>query len=203
VRRPVSPAGQLPADAVLLWLLLKPVWGVPGRPWATWPPSPAINACPGLPSVALYVVSALCVLGFMRLQVQWALQERSSIDYTEDPLRPTDVVKPLVLFCQYMLMVFTLNTSWPSSLSYVLQKPLAWLWSSTSPQTLSVECVMPHSTAVPIPVLRILFYLLMPVLMIVVLLALEAVTMAVQSKRKERRHVCGAPAPSPHRASPV
>eukprot|EP00775_Hariotina_reticulata_P005170 gene5170-5408_t len=134
--------------------------------------------------ITLYVVAALIMLAVMRLQVYWALQERSTVKYTQDPLRPTDVLKPLILFCQYLLMVFTLNTKWPATLSHVLQKPVAWLWSSASAQTLSVECVLSTSTAVHVAVLRVLFYLMMPVAMVVVLVAIEAISQFVRSRQR-------------------
>jgi hypothetical protein len=134
--------------------------------------------------ITLYVVAALIMLGIMRLQVFWALQERCTAQYTQDSLRPTDVLKPLILFCQYLLMVFTLNTKWPATLSHGLRQPVAWLWSSTSAQTLSVECVLPGHTAVHVAVLRMLFYLMMPVAMVVMLLAIEAVSEYVRSRQR-------------------
>ena len=88
-------------------------------------------------------------------------------------LSSTNVLRPLVLYMQYLLIIYSLNIPWPATLVYPLQT-LAGLWSSASPQALSIECLLSPSSSIPIGIQRVLFYLLTPVAMAVLLLLIEA-----------------------------
>jgi hypothetical protein len=63
---------------------------------------------------------------------------------------------------------------WPDTLTWPI-KALEWFWSTASSHALSIDCLMQHSSsAVPLAVRKTLVDLFVPVLLLLVLLALEA-----------------------------
>jgi hypothetical protein len=91
-------------------------------------------------------------------------------------LQVSDLLRPLVLYMQYGLILASVTSvELPAPLAYPLQA-LAWAWSPAVPGTLSIECILPHgsSSSIPVAIQRMLFYLAMPVVMLVLLLAAEA-----------------------------
>jgi hypothetical protein len=88
----------------------------------------------------------------------------------------SDLLRPLVLYMQYALILASVaSIELPAALAYPLQA-LAWAWSPAVPETLSIECILPHgsSSSMPVSVQRMLFYLAMPFAMLMLLLAADA-----------------------------
>jgi hypothetical protein len=86
---------------------------------------------------------------------------------------PSELLKPLTLYTQYLLIIGTLNIAWQAVLP--LYTALGWLWAPTSSHTLSIECLLP-SSSVPLPVQKLLLALAMPLVVLLVLLALRGLT---------------------------
>jgi hypothetical protein len=87
-----------------------------------------------------------------------------------------DLLRPLVLCMQYALILAGVTSvELPAPLAYPLQA-LAWAWSPAAPETLSIECILPHgsSSSIPASIQLMLFYLAMPFAMLLLLLAAEA-----------------------------
>lgn len=155
--------------------------------------------------MGLLVLAAICLLlmikGLCHFTVRGTLQNgrgsrilvETCPTTTADPdavdppvvpkkLQPTDLLKTLVLYMQYMLIIASLNIQWPESILYPFQA-LAWLFSSASPETLSVDCLFARGDALPFAIKKTLFYLAMPLLMLCVLLLYEGVVCCVVAKR--------------------
>jgi hypothetical protein len=91
-----------------------------------------------------------------------------------DQARPCDLIKPLVVYAQYLFIITNINgVPWPKPISVVVQA-LGFFWSSTSSSSLGLDCVLRHSTALPVAIQKTLFSLLMPLAMLVVLLLVDA-----------------------------
>lgn len=98
----------------------------------------------------------------------------SSPNASTAPILPSQLLKPLVLFSQYLLIVYSLSIEWPSTLSYPF-KALAWVWSpANSAETLNIQCLLNTNAKLPVSVQKLLFYLVLPVVMLLFLLALES-----------------------------
>jgi hypothetical protein len=82
-------------------------------------------------------------------------------------LQVADLLRPLVLYMQFALILASVTgVQLPAPLAYPLQA-LAWSWSPAVPETLSIECILPHgsSSSIPVSIQRMLFYLAMPFVM--------------------------------------
>jgi hypothetical protein len=90
---------------------------------------------------------------------------------TQQQVLPSELLKPLILYMQYMLIISTLNIEW--QVIWPFYKALGWLWAPTNSTTLSIECLLPSSSSVPLPVQKLLLALSMPLLVLLVLLALH------------------------------
>jgi hypothetical protein len=95
---------------------------------------------------------------------------------------PAHLLRPLVLYMQWMLIIATINVQWPVSMLYAL-KGLAWVWAPTSPDTLAPDCITVFSTSVPWAIQKVIFYLAVPVAMLVMLVAVEWASLAIHKCR--------------------
>jgi hypothetical protein len=101
-------------------------------------------------------------------------------------LQVSSLLRPLVLYMQYALILASVTgVELPAPLAYPLQA-LAWPWSPAVPETLSVECILPHgsSSSVPVSIQRMLFYLAMPFVMLLLLLVLHMLARALSRDRQ-------------------
>jgi hypothetical protein len=92
-------------------------------------------------------------------------------------LQASSLLRALVLYMQYALILATVTgVELPAPLAFPLQA-LAWAWSPAVPETLSIECILPHgsSSSIPVSIQRMLFYLAMPFVMRLLLLAVDSV----------------------------
>ncbi|WIA41415.1 hypothetical protein OEZ86_004998 [Tetradesmus obliquus] len=79
----------------------------------------------------------------------------------DSKVEPAELLRPLVLFLQYLLIVSTLDVQCPDTISYAF-RALACAWSPASPESMSIDCVLPSSSRMPLAVQKILFILLVP-----------------------------------------
>lgn len=132
---------------------------------------------------AMYVVASLFLLAFMKLVCYLTLRESGAPagdngppgTPSEDTVEPAHLVRQLVFFSQYTLIVASVQAadSWPATIARPLQA-LAWIWAPASPQTLAPECLL-QSSASASGVAKVLFYVTLPVVLLVVLLLSEVV----------------------------
>lgn len=102
------------------------------------------------------------------------------------PPRASDVMKALLLWMQYLLLVYSLGIAWPAAMSVPLQA-VAWLWSAASPETLSPDCLLSRGGAVPLAMQKVLFYLLMPVVMLILLWLLDCIYLLCLPARRRMK----------------
>eukprot|EP00878_Enallax_costatus_P003662 GHUV01003876.1.p1 GENE.GHUV01003876.1~~GHUV01003876.1.p1 ORF type:complete len:246 (+),score=71.72 GHUV01003876.1:1795-2532(+) len=93
------------------------------------------------------------------------------------PALPSSVLKVLVLYMQYMLVISSLQVEWPGSLSGPFTA-LAVLWGGASSEALAVECLMPGRQAAvldaaPPGVLRVVLLVIAPIVSFCALIACE------------------------------
>jgi hypothetical protein len=122
--------------------------------------------------IALYAVAGVVMLGLIKLLLHFTLAWNFAAQQ-DDIQPPAELLRCLVLYGQRMLIVASLSIDWPASIAYPL-RALAWVWSSSSPETLSADCILPAGSSVPLSALRVVFYLCMPIAMLLILVGLEA-----------------------------
>jgi hypothetical protein len=121
--------------------------------------------------ITLYAVAGIVLLGCIKLLLHFTLADTLAAQQGEQQ-PPAELIRCLVLYGQRMLIVASLSIDWPASIAYPL-RVVAWVWSSSSPETLSADCILPADSSVPLAVQRVLFYLCMPIAMLLVLLVFE------------------------------
>jgi hypothetical protein len=102
-------------------------------------------------------------------------------------LRVSDVLKVLILYVQYLVVLGSAKVAWPTSLSAVFAAA-ALLFSSGTGQFISLDCIFsPVSVSiVPMPIAKQLIYLVLPV---AILLGVIVVHLVVLSAARLRRYV--------------
>jgi hypothetical protein len=98
------------------------------------------------------------------------------------------LLRPLVLYMQYALILASVTSvELPAALAYPLQA-LAWAWSPAVPGTLSIECILPHGcSSIPVGLQRMLFYLVVPAVLLVLMVAVHCIALAFSSNREAAR----------------
>jgi hypothetical protein len=102
----------------------------------------------------------------------FTLAENAQDDVDDSKQHVSVLLRCLVLYTQWMLLVASINIDWPASIAYPLQV-LGWLWAPSNPETLTIDCLLSDSAGVPVAVQRVVFYISIPVVMLAVLLLLE------------------------------
>eukprot|EP00877_Chromochloris_zofingiensis_P009338 jgi/Chrzof1/4658/Cz14g21210.t1 len=121
--------------------------------------------------LALYVLAALLLLGLVAWTSHSTLVDNMR-NMSGAKVNLSDVLKVLVVYMQYMVVVAAVRMEWPSSLQYPF-RALAWIWSASSSQTISFDCMLTREGSMPLAVSRILMNLIMPIGMFVVLALLQ------------------------------
>lgn len=157
--------------------------------------------------VALYAVAGCMMLLCIRLLCFWtrtanrarcqpaqgsACSARQSevkpSDTVGPKLQPTDLIKPLILFLQSQLIVATASgIDWKAPMSWMVAA-LGWVWSATSPETLSLQCLMSSDNdqnrpETPAAFKAALFHLLIPFALLALSLLIDICTVAIQRRR--------------------
>jgi hypothetical protein len=140
-------------------------------------------------AIAVYVTGAALVLCFLKLMCHFTLEDSQRQAVTDDGaescLKATTLLRHLVLHLQYMLIIASVQAgaSWPPSVSAPI-KAVAAAWSPATPETLAPECLLQSTSFLQPAVSKVLFYLLMPVAMIITLLLVEMVLLKVAPGQK-------------------
>lgn len=122
-------------------------------------------------TICLYALAALVMLVAVRILSALSLADPGPS--AANQVRPVDLCKPLVIYAQYLFIIFSLNgVQWPVSLSYPLQA-LAWFWSSASSNSLGLDCILSRSSIVPVPVQKVVLGLCVPLVILFVLMVVE------------------------------
>jgi hypothetical protein len=135
--------------------------------------------------IGLYVVSGCILLGCIKLLLYFTLADNSVAQHG-DTQPPAELMRSLVLYGQRMLIIASLNIEWHATMAYPLRM-LALAWSASSPETLSVDCMLPTASSLPLSVQRVIFYISMPVAMLLVLLVLEMLLLKTCKGKMGRR----------------
>jgi hypothetical protein len=126
------------------------------------------------------------MLVVVRILSALALADSGPATTATPQARPMDVVKPLVLYMQYLFIITSISgVPWPPPITVVVQA-LSFFWSSASANSLGLDCVLPRNAAVPVAIQKILFSLLMPVGILCVLLLGDALWSAWRFRRQSR-----------------
>lgn len=99
-------------------------------------------------------------------------------------MRPKHLVRHLVLHCQWMLLLGSIQLAgeWPGSVAWAL-KVLAWVLSPTTPAALAPECLN-TSGSTPAIVAKIVFFLVGPLFRLIVMVLIEAVSVRLGFSEK-------------------
>uniref|UniRef100_A0A383W3X7 Right handed beta helix domain-containing protein n=1 Tax=Tetradesmus obliquus TaxID=3088 RepID=A0A383W3X7_TETOB len=149
--------------------------------------------------VAIYVAGAVALLAVMKLQCSFnraeaaeAAEAASSMcDFgpaevpTQPELTPSSVVQPLVVYLQWAaLVVTTPDYAAASTTMTLLSTSVHWVWSAASPEAINFACVLAAGAGpLPAPILRQLFYLMSPVMMVAALLLIEGLSMVIRRRK--------------------
>lgn len=137
--------------------------------------------------VTLYALAAVVMLVAVRVLSSFALAASGPGAVSDASARPVDVLKPLVMYAQYIYVVTNLNgVPWPPTVLVPMQA-LGWFWSSASGNSLGLDCLLPRHTAIPVAAQRVLFGLLVPLAILSVLMCLE-VAARLLCPARWRRH---------------
>jgi hypothetical protein len=137
-------------------------------------------------TIALYALAALVMLVAVRVLSALALADSGQ---DTGAAKPVDILKPLVLYAQWLLVVCQSmnNVPLPPSLALPLQA-VSWFWSSTSSSSLGLDCVLPREASIPVPVQKVMFALLIPIAILWVLLCGELLlSLRCSSARRRSR----------------
>jgi hypothetical protein len=80
------------------------------------------------------------------------------------------------------MLVAAMNVDWPPTLTYPF-RVVGWLWAAASAEALSADCILwRDSQVLPLAVQRIVFYLSMPLAMLLVLLSVDVLVMYTSAR---------------------
>jgi len=134
-------------------------------------------------TISLYIMAAVVMLVAVRVLSALSLAETGP-QGSANQTRPVDLAKPLVVYAQWLFILFNLSgVPWPQSLSYPLQA-LAWFWSSASSNSFGLDCVLPHHGRIPVAAQKVLLGLFVPVAILLVLLVVELVIVFFSLRRR-------------------
>jgi len=126
--------------------------------------------------ITLYVLAGFAMLVFAKFLCHFTLRDKpAQLGPSHGNLKatPTELLKPFLLYLQYLWVVAAMQgVDWPATLAVPLQG-ITWLLASSTPQSLSIECVLPQMAVLPVPVQVFLLSMAMPALIMLVLLLSE------------------------------
>jgi hypothetical protein len=144
--------------------------------------------------ILLYILAGFIMLAFAKalcfftLDFKLALQQNGALQAPAagsqlTQVAPNEILKPFCIYLQFSFLVMGMQgVAWPASLSKAFEA-MQVLFAPASPQSLSLECVLPRNIALPVPVQVFLLTVAMPVLLMVALLGYETAKAYFTSKR--------------------
>jgi hypothetical protein len=132
--------------------------------------------------IVMYLTGGMVVLGFIMLLCHFTLAENFQIERDPSKEQLSSLLRCLVLYCQWLMLVGSLNINWPPPIAYMLTA-MGYLWAPSNPETLSIDCLLTDGGYVPMAVQRVLFYVGVPVVMFILLLLIELVLSVAKRMR--------------------
>eukprot|EP00877_Chromochloris_zofingiensis_P002692 jgi/Chrzof1/12423/Cz06g34050.t1 len=121
--------------------------------------------------VAAYAAACLAMLALLVYIVHTTVKDNEGAAATGATVDASDLLKVLILYMQYMVVVAGMRIDWPITLTYPF-KALTWLWASSTFQTISLDCQLGNA-GLPLAVKRVLVAGLTPWAMLASLLIVE------------------------------
>lgn len=134
--------------------------------------------------IMLYILAGFIMLAFAKALCFFTLDFKLALPQngagqgaaaSPQPMQtaPNEILKPFCIYLQFSFLVMGMQgVAWPASLSGAFQA-MQVLFAPASPQSLSLECILPRNAALPVPVQGFLLTVAMPVLLMVALLGYE------------------------------
>ena len=136
-------------------------------------------------TVAIYVVALLCLVALLTYMADATWQDNQEVT---NELRVSNVLKVLVLYVQYLVVLGTARVFWPDSLSAVFTAAYL-LFSSSTGQFISLDCLLSNHRAdlvVPMAVVKQLIYLVLPFIVMLAVGIMYAVFVVLSRWRSHR-----------------
>jgi len=140
-------------------------------------------------SIALYAVLLLCMVAGLTYMAHATWLDNQEVT---SEMRVSDVLKVLILYVQYLVVLGTARVAWPGSLAAVFSAA-SLLFASSTGQFLSLDCLMMEVAAwkVPMPVVKQLIYLVLPLAVIIGVCMASALFLVVTRWWSRRRNAPG------------
>ncbi len=137
-------------------------------------------------TTVLFLSGGLALLLLISFTVHTALNDIPGLEVG----RPSDYFKVLVRHMQYLLIVGSLPTPWPTTLSAIF-KAVGWVFAAGNGQVVSLSCLFNTNAFLPIAIKKCLVYLSAPVVMwvLVIMCRLLGHCLLVFLKSEERGRV--------------
>eukprot|EP00877_Chromochloris_zofingiensis_P009217 jgi/Chrzof1/4549/Cz14g17250.t1 len=132
------------------------------------------GVCPSKAAItALFVLSASILIILNFLTVHYTCRDNEQIQDKKE-VWPTDVIKVLVLYLQYVVIVGSAPVDWPRSLEAVFTG-VSWVFAAGTSQVVSLDCMYEDTGPLPAAVKRVLTYLIGPFAVVVAMVLAYAV----------------------------
>lgn len=147
--------------------------------------------------VAAYLAGAVGLLVFMKVQCCFNRAEAAAaaaatssictiaaVPANQPQLAPSSILQPLVVYLQWAALTLTTpDNAVASTAMQLLSKCIQWVWSAASPEAINFACVLTGGSGLPpAPIVRLLYYLLSPVLMVAALLLIEGISILLRQR---------------------
>ena len=131
-------------------------------------------------TIALYAVAYVCLVLLVTGMAYstWSDNRSRSVE-----LRVSDILKVLVLFGWYLVILASVRINWPKGLSAIFTA-ISWLLSSTSGEVVSLECLLASKSSslpqgLPQAMVRQLIYTILPLVTVVAVTLLHLLAWVV------------------------
>lgn len=126
--------------------------------------------------IGLYVLAGCAMLVLLLLLCRCTVTASKARAAQSASGKPpsVDLLRPLIIYINCLLIISNIGIEWPATLSYALQG-LAWVWAVATPHTLSVDCILTPGGVLPTAIKKVLFYLCMPLAVLVIALLIQGV----------------------------
>ena len=136
-------------------------------------------------SIAVYAILLLCMVAGLTYMAHATWRDNQEVTVG---MRVSDVLKVLILYVQYLVVLGTARVAWPGSLASVFSAA-SLLFASGSGQFLSLDCLMSDMAGlkVPVPIMKQLIYLAMPLAIALGVCTASALFLVVTRRCSYRR----------------
>lgn len=125
--------------------------------------------------LVLYALGVLGMIGLIKALVHFSSTANNSARPSLRKPVPVELLKVMLLHGQWLFIMSNLvGIPWPATLTYPFQV-IGGIWSSASGSSIGFDCILPHNSAVPVAIQKVLICLFTPVAILCIILSLEAV----------------------------